>query len=119
MPFRATADEDAAGLSEGLAIELQHALRQRFGVTVIASSNPAQLKGSLSLTGAVSTNETAVRVAVTLIDFETGEVVWSEAFQRSREGSYTSSSEFAHQIAAALPLPTEEAEPVRMANVVQ
>ena len=119
MPFRATSDEDAAGLSEGLSIELQHALRQRFGITVIASSDPAQLKGSMSLTGAVSANASLVRVAATMTDFETGEVVWSAAFQRPRTGSDTSSSELARQIVAALPLPHEEAEPVRLANVVQ
>jgi TolB-like protein len=119
MPFRATANEDAASLSAGLATELQHALRQQRDITVIASSIPAQLKGSMSLTGAVSANETLIRVAVTLIDFETGEVVWSAAFQRPRAGSDTSSSEFARQIVTALPLPDREAQPVRLANVVQ
>jgi TolB-like protein len=117
MPFGATSDKEAASLSEGLAIELQHALRQRYGVTVIASSNPAQLKGSMSLTGAVSANESVVRVAVTMIDFETGEVVWSAAFQQPRDPDDTSTSELAQQIVAALPLPREETEPVRLANV--
>jgi TolB-like protein len=119
MPFRATDDKDAASLSEGLAIELQHALRQQVGITVIASSNPAQLMGSMSLTGVVSANETAVRVAVTMIDFETGEVIWSAALQRPRAESYALSSELAHNIVTALPLPLEEAEPTRLANVVQ
>lgn len=91
MPFRATAGQDAAGLSEGLAIELQHALRQQAGITVIASSDPVQLKGSMSLAGAVSANETVVRVAVTMIDFDSGVVVWSTAFQWPRVESYTPS----------------------------
>ena len=112
LPFRATAGEEATGLSEGLAIELQHALRHQLGVTVIGSSNPAQLQGSISLTGAVSANETVVRAAVTMVDFDSGVVVWSAAFQRPRAESYTSSSDLAHQIVAALPLPNEEAEPV-------
>lgn len=113
MPFGATDEEDAVNLSEGLAVELQHALRQQLGVTVIASSNPAQLKGSMSLTGAVSANETAIRVAVTLIDFETGEVIWSAAFQQPRSESHTSSLWLADQIVAALPLGNGETEPVR------
>jgi adenylate cyclase len=117
MPFSASSDVDAASLSDGIAIELQHALRQRYDVTVIASSNPAQLKDSISLTGAVSATETGVRVAATLIDFETGEVVWSAAFQRPRDPDDTSTSELASLIVAALPLPREKAEPVRFANV--
>jgi len=119
MPFRATAGEDAAGLSEGLAIELQHILRQQFGITVIASSNAAQLKGSMSLTGTVSANDTDVRVAVTMIDFDSGVVVWSAAFQQPRTESYRSSSEIAHQIVASLPLLNEDAEAVRLANVTR
>jgi TolB-like protein len=119
MPFRGSSEEDAAGLSEGLAIELQHALRQQFGITVIASSNPAQLKGSMSLTGTVSANETVVRVAVTMIDFDSGVVVWSAAFQQPRTESYTSSSELAQQIVAALPMSHDTSEPVRLANVTR
>ena len=119
LPFRANAGDDAASFSEGLAIELQHALRQQPGITVIASSNPAQLQGSMSLSGAVSTSETAIRIAVTMIDFETGVVVWSAAFQRQRAGSLAPSSKLAHQIVAALPLPDEESGSMRLANVVQ
>ena len=118
MPFRASTDEDAVSLSEGLAIELQHALRQQAGITVIASSNPTQLMGTMSLTGTVSANEAIVRVAVTMIDFETGVVVWSTAFQRSREGRDTLSSELARQIVNELPLPHEEEKPVSIPNVV-
>jgi len=119
MPLRANAGEDAASFSEGLGIELQHALRQQLGVTVIASTNAQQLKGSMSLTGAVTTSETLIRVAMTMVDFETGEVVWSAAFQRPRSGNSTLSSKLARQIVAALPLPHEEAEPARFANVAQ
>lgn len=116
-PFRATASEDAASLSEGLAIELQHALRQQLGITVIASSDPAQLKGSVKLTGAVSVNKDFIRVAVTMIEFDTGEVIWSAAFQEPRAESYMSSSGLAQQIAASLPLPNDGNQTVRLANV--
>lgn len=119
LPFRDSAGKDAARFSEGLAIELQHALRQRPGITVIASSNPAQLKGSMSLTGVVSASETNVRVAVTMIDFETGVVVWSAAFQRPRAHGHVLSSELAHHIAAVLPFPNEDAALVRLANVAE
>ena len=119
LPFHSNVGEDAANFSEGLVIELQHTLRQEFGIKVIATSNPEKLKGSMSLTGAVTMSEAVVRVAVTMVDFETGEVVWSAAFQRPRSGSSTLSSEFANQIAMALPLSTEEAGRVRFAHVVK
>lgn len=117
-PFLAGAGEEAIGLSEGLAIELQHALNQQFGITVIAPSDPAQLEGSARLTGTVSANKTLVRVAVTMIDFDSGIVTWSAAFQQLRRDGYASTAELAQQIAAALPMPDEEPEPVRLANVV-
>jgi TolB-like protein len=119
QPFFARAGGDAASFSEGLAIEMQHALREQLGITVIATSNSDQLEGSLSLTGAVTTNETLIRVAVTMTDYDSGEVVWSAAFQWPRSGNSTLSSELARQIVAALPLPHDEAEPTRFANVVQ
>ena len=119
MPFRAASSEEATSLSDALAVELQHALRQQFGITVIASSDPAQLKGSMRLTGAVSTSDTVIRVAVTMIDFDSGVVAWSAAFQLPRAESDLSSAELAQQIAVALPLPVGEAGPVRFANVAE
>ena len=118
-PFRASAGDEAITLSEALAVELQHALRQQSGITVIGSSDPAQLRGSVRLSGAISVNNDLVRVAVTMIDFDTGEVVWSAAYQQPRTESYVSSSELARQIAASLPLPTAGTEMVRLANVIQ
>jgi len=118
-PFRAGTGEEAISLSEGLAIELQHALKQQFGITVIASSDPAQLKGSMRLTGSVSANKNVVRVAVTMIDFDSGEVTWSAAFQQPRSAAHTSSADLAQQIVAAIPMPDEASDPVRYANVVQ
>jgi adenylate cyclase len=118
-PFLAGAGEEAIGLSDGLAIELQHALKQQFGITVIASSNPAQLKGSARLTGTVSANKTLVRVAVTMIDFDSGVVTWSAAFQEPRREGYASTAELAQQIVAELPMPHDTSDPVRLANVVQ
>lgn len=118
-PFLAGAGEEATGLSAGLVIELQHALKQQFGVTVIASSDPAQLKGSARLTGTVSGNKTLVRVAVTMIDFDSGVVTWSAAFQQPRREGYASTAELAQQIVAALPMAHDTPEPVRLANVTR
>jgi TolB-like protein len=119
MPFRAASGDEVINLSEGLAVELQHALREQFGITVIASSDPAQLKGSMKLAGAVSQSEKVVRVTVTMIEFDSGVVAWSAAFQLPRAERDTSSAELAQQITAAMPLPIEEAGSVRFANAVQ
>ena len=103
--FRAAAGEEAVSLSEGLAIELQHELAQQYGITVIASSDPEQLKGSLRLTGSVSVNDTFVRVAVTMIDFDSGVVAWSDVIQQPLARAHASPSELAREIIAAMPVP--------------
>ena len=117
-PFLAGAGEDAIGLSEGLAIELQHALKEQFDVTVIASSDPAQLRGSTRLTGTVSANTTLVRVTVTMIDFDSGVVTWSAAFQQPRGEGHASTAELAHLIVAAIPGPSEATRPERLTSDV-
>jgi len=117
--FRAAAGEQAVNLSEGLAIELQHELSKRYGITVIASNDPEQLKGSLRLTGAISTGESFVRVAVTMVDFDSGVVAWSEVFQQRRTKMLASPAELAREIAAAMPLSGDIPKPMRVANAAR
>ncbi|MBT8096259.1 MAG: hypothetical protein KJO95_06060 [Gammaproteobacteria bacterium] len=119
MPFRATADEEAARLSDWLAIELQHALRHQFGATVIASTQPTQLKGSMKLTGAVSTSDETIRVAVTMIDFDTGVVFWSGVFERPITESSQSSGKLAQAIVAAIPRMDEDIEAIQVADAAR
>lgn len=116
MPFRATAD-DAARLSDWLAIELQHALKQQVGATVIASDDPAQLRGSMKLTGAVSTGAEKVRVAVTMIEFDSGVVAWSGVFEWPLTQSFKSPGELAQSIVAALPGPDANSDVIQVAEV--
>lgn len=117
--FRAAAGSESATLSEGLAIELQHELTKRHGITVIASSDPEQLKGSMRLTGAVSTGDTYVRVAVTMTDFDTGVVSWSDVFEHSRVASLAIPAELAREIIAAMPIAGEIPTPQRVAYVTR
>jgi len=117
--FRTAAGEEAVSLAEGLAIELQHQLTTQHGVTVIASSNPEQLKGSLRLTGAVSMSDSFVRVAVTVIDFDTGIVAWSDVFELSRAGTLAAPAELAQQIVAAMLISADIPPPVRIARATQ
>jgi TolB-like protein len=117
--FRATAGSESATLSEGLAIELQHELTRRRGITVIASSDPEQLKGSLRLTGAVSAGDTFVRVAVTMVDFDTAVVAWSGVFQHSRVASLAVPAELAREIVAAIPIGGEIPAPERVSYVTR
>lgn len=114
--FRAAGGEEAVNLSEGLAIELQHELSQQYGITVIASSDPDQLKGSLRLTGAVSTGEAYVRVAVTMIDFDSGAVTWSDVFEQRRKPKLAAPAELAQEIVAAMPISNDLPKPVRIAH---
>jgi TolB-like protein len=118
-PFRAATGDESLNLSEGLAIELQHELTKRYDVTVISSSDPEQLEGSLRLTGAVSTGDAYIRVAVTLIDFDTGVVAWSHAFEQPRAASLAVPAKLAREIAAAIPLAGDTPAPQRAAYVTQ
>ena len=117
LPFRAAAGDEAAGISAGLEIEMQHALRQQPGVTVIASRDPALLEGSMGLTGVVSVSGATFRVAVTMTDLDSGVVAWSAAFQQPRAERGTSSADIARQIVTSLPMLSPQAEPVVLANV--
>lgn len=118
-PFRAAAGDEAISLSEGLAIELQHALKQQFGITVIAPSDPAQLKGSMRLTGSVTANKHVIRVTVTMIDFDSGVVAWSDVFQKPRREGYALTTELAQQIASALPISNADTEPVSQTDATR
>ena len=86
---------------------------------VIASSDPGQLKGSMTLTGSVSATKNVVRVAVTMVEFDSGVVTWSAAFQQPRGEDYASPAELAQQIAAVLPLSFDATQPVSVANATQ
>lgn len=119
MPFRASIGGEAWHLSEGLAVELQHALGEYEEVTVIGSSEPEHMRGAQRLTGAVSTTDASVRITVTMIDFDSGEIAWSQAFEKPHTLTYRSAAELAQEIVAALPRPGQEPAGLRVANVDQ
>ncbi|MGI9233299.1 MAG: hypothetical protein ACR2RD_06685 [Woeseiaceae bacterium] len=108
-PFRTASGEEAVSVAEGIAIELQHKLATQYGVTVIASSDPEQLEGSLLLTGAVSMSDSFVRVAVTMVDFDSGVVTWSKVLELSRATMLSAPAELAQEIVAAMPISTDVA----------
>lgn len=103
VPFRVASGNDAVRLSEGLVIELQHALAGQTHLTVIAGRDPYLTAGSLSLTGAVAVGESVIRVTATMIDNDTGALTWSRVFERPRNDSQIVPAEFAKKIVAALP----------------
>ena len=94
-------------------------MTKRQGITVIASSNPEQLKGSKRLTGAVSTGNTYIRVAVTMTDFDTGVVFWSDVFEYSSVASLAIPAELAREIVAAIPIASEIQTAKRVAYVTR
>lgn len=119
MPFRAAGGDMATGLSNSITIELQHELSRQLGITVIAASNPDRLKGSMSLTGAASTNQTSMRVAVTLVDFDSGVIAWSDVFERPRADSLAAPAEIARDIVAALSAENLVPVPLRLADATR
>ncbi|MDH3547359.1 MAG: hypothetical protein OEN22_09680 [Gammaproteobacteria bacterium] len=104
VPFRVASGNHAETLAHGLVIELQHELASRTHMTVVAARDPYLTAGCLSLTGAVAVGENQVRITVTMIDNDTGTVIWSQAFERPRSDSLMTPVEFAHEIVAALPV---------------
>lgn len=117
MPFRASSSGDALHLAEGLSVELQHALGNFDGVAVIDSSDPEHLRGSKRLTGTVSATAASVRITVTLIDFDSGVVAWSEAFEKPLALTHKTAAELAQEIVAAIPIPNDPLAAMRVANV--
>jgi TolB-like protein len=106
-PFRPVTGEDAASVSDGIVIDLQHVLVGQQGLTVIDTNDPRQLKGSKRLTGTVSTSAKSVRIAVTMTDFDSSVVVWSTIVERPRGMMLAATADLAREIAATLPVPGE------------
>ena len=104
VQFRVGAGNGASGLSEALVIELQHALLRQPSIVVISPSDPDHLEGSLILAGAVSTDDTSVRVTVTVTENDSGVVAWSDVFERPLAATLSAPTVFAEAIVTALPL---------------
>ena len=103
VPFRVASGNDAAALSEGLLVELQHELATQTRITVIAPRDLYLTTDSSTLTGAVSVGQDYVRVTATMINNETGAVTWSRVFERPRTEMLNTPAKFAGDIVTALP----------------
>lgn len=119
LPFRASTAGDAPHLSEGLVVELQHALGNYETLTVIGSNDPEHLRGSQRLAGIVSATETTVRVAVTVTDFDSGVVSWSDVFELPQPVTHRTAAELAQQITAAMPMTGHPPASVSVADVAE
>lgn len=108
-PFRAASRNDASIFSQGLTIELQHALSGRSGFVAISSvpvkpNMPAKpIAEALSLTGSIAINEERIRITAILTNTATGEISWSKVFLQPRTKSLDASADIAEQIVGALP----------------
>ena len=105
QPFRAASSNGAEMFAEGLIAELQHELARLPDVTVVVPNAALRSDQILFLTGAVAMNDTVVRVTVTLTHSESGEVIWSDAFDRDRTKPESSPVGFARAISSTLQFP--------------
>jgi TolB-like protein len=103
LPFRVAAGKNAEVVSQGLISELQHEIASTTDLTVVAPREPFLDSGCLSLTGAVAVSTATVRVTATLIDNKTGEITWSQVFERPNTDSILAPAAIAKDIVAALP----------------
>jgi len=104
LPFHVAYGNDAATLSQGLFIELQHELASQTHMTVIAPRDPYLTEGCLSLAGAVSVGENQIRITVMMVDNDTEAVTWSQTFERPHSDSLMVPVELAQEIVASLPV---------------
>lgn len=103
VPFRVASGNDAAALSEGLVVALQHELATRTPMTVIAAKDPYRVSECVTLTGAVAIGHDHTRITVTLIDNKTQAVTWAQVFEYPRSDLLQASAQFAREIVQALP----------------
>jgi TolB-like protein/Flp pilus assembly protein TadD len=119
LPFaNLTPDASADYFSDGLTEELIHLLTRIPGLRVVAWSSMSQLRGreqdwagvgqalkvSTVLRGSVRRTSTRVRVTAQLIDTETGNYLWSEAYDRQLENVLAIQEEMARAIVDTLQL---------------
>lgn len=102
-PFRVAAGSEYVAWSEGLVVELHHALTTTTGMTVIAPRDPYEVKDGLRLTGAVSIQGPSVQVTATMVDTGSGVVFWSKKFKGSHSQELRSPDAIAAAIVGALP----------------
>ena len=102
-PFRVSAGSEYVAWSEGLVVELHHALATKTGMTVIAPRDPYEVQHSLRLTGAVSIQGARIHVTVTVVDSDSGVVTWSQKFLSSHSNELRSPDTIAAAIVDALP----------------
>jgi TolB-like protein len=105
--FRVGPGDAAPALSESLTTELQHELATHVQFKVIASQEPFEAMNCLTLIGSVSTDTDYARITLALIDNESKEVVWSDAIQRDRTDTVTTTSDLARDIVSVLQQSTD------------
>jgi TolB-like protein len=119
LPFtNLTPEAGADYFSDGLTEELIHLLTRIPGLRVVAWSSMAQLRGrerdlagirqelkvATVLRGSVRRTPARVRVTAQLIDTETGNYLWSEAYDRQLENVLAIQEEMARAIVDTLQL---------------
>jgi adenylate cyclase len=103
-PFVAATGGGAIPLALGMVTDLQHEISSRTHLTVIVPRAPFLSADSVSLTGLIAVDAERVRVTVTLVDNQIGEVIWSDVFLRTNTDAFMTSAELARDIAMALPV---------------
>jgi serine/threonine protein kinase/Tfp pilus assembly protein PilF len=119
LPFKnISADEDNEYFGEGLAEELLDALAKLKGLVVASRCSAFQFKGqsldvrdvgrhlnvAVVLEGSVRKAGAQLRIAVQLVDAQTGFQLWSQRYDRDLSDLFVVQEEIAHAIASELDL---------------
>ncbi|MGI3185691.1 BTAD domain-containing putative transcriptional regulator [Nioella aestuarii] len=127
-PFRDLSGGRLDHLAEGLRIDIQSALVKISGLFVIAAGSAASYAGQdvgpeqistemgvrYVLTGAVRGSERRIRVSAELTDGLTGQVVWSERYDRDLDEDFVVPDEIVERIVAMLDVTVARGEQARV-----
>lgn len=127
-PFRDLSNGHLDHLAEGLRIDIQSALVKISGLFVIAAGSAASYVGQDTrpeqiatemgvryvLTGAVRGSAQRIRVSAELTDGLTGQVVWSERYDRDLDEDFIVPDEIVERIVAMLDVTLARGEQARV-----
>ncbi len=127
LPFEnMTGDPDQDFLADGLRLDIQNALVKVSGVFLIAFGSASKQQGKspqsstsrmgvrFALEGSVRRAGNTLRISMTLTDGITGEIVWTENFDRQMDDAFALLDEITERVLTALSVELVAGEPAKV-----
>jgi adenylate cyclase len=127
LPFKnMTGDDDKDYLADGLRLDIQNALVKVSGVFLIAFGSASAQQGKsphnatssmgvrFALEGSIRRAGDTLRISTTLTDGITGEIVWTEKFDRQMGDAFALLDEITEQVLTAINVKLVAGEPAKV-----